>query len=393
MGCRISTSAKEPEEKTVRLSTLRSEDFHPKYTVNNLSPDERAMIALSEQKNILSMIVGGDCDRKMCWSSEPSVDDAKQDSFTEKRISSIGPIVNPAKAGLGYACRKGLKAKEQPNQDSWLILKTEGLSIYGVFDGHGKDGHSVSNFVKEIMPRLIVKSKAFSYTAFRARQHMISMLKGVFQRTHNMIAAATRNGKINAHLAGTTCTIIVHDHSNNKLYAAWTGDSGACMGSSAGAGSDGGLVCSDLTWDHKPHVDEEKARINKGGGEVRDDGTGDRVYAKNMSYPGLNMTRSMGDLLGQVDAGVTAEPTVNVFDLKAEDRVVLVCSDGVWENLSYAEALKVVEPHPVSDAMGAAESLAKVSWDKWKNTDDGSIVDDITVLVIHLNPQDTPVDI
>lgn len=44
-----------------------------------------------------------------------------------------------------------------PNQDSFLVIRVEGdVSIYGVFDGHGKKGHDVSNFVKEHLPKHLV---------------------------------------------------------------------------------------------------------------------------------------------------------------------------------------------------------------------------------------------
>merc|ERR1719210_2616438 len=74
----------------------------------------------------------------------------------------------------------------------------------------------------------------------------------------------------------------------------------------------------DLTIDHKPNLPEERARIEKAGGMVIFDGGWNyRVYvkgkrdARGKRYPGLNMSRSMGDMAGSYDAGISAVPDVN----------------------------------------------------------------------------------
>merc|ERR1711920_428132 len=83
-----------------------------------------------------------------------------------------------------------------------------------------------------------------------------------------------------------------------------------------------------LTRDHKPDLKDERARIEKNGGRVVFDGYANhRVYAKNARYPGLNMSRCMGDLMGHQDCGITAEPEVKEVDLTSEDHVLLLCSD------------------------------------------------------------------
>ena len=43
------------------------------------------------------------------------------------------------------------------------------------------------------------------------------------------------------------------------------------------------------------------------------------------------MSRCLGDLMGHADAGCSAEPEVSERQIEAEDHVLLVCSDGVWE--------------------------------------------------------------
>merc|ERR1719166_448721 len=87
-----------------------------------------------------------------------------------------------------------------------------------------------------------------------------------------------------------------------------------------------------LTTDHKPNLKEERARIEKNGGRVVFDGYANhRVYAKNARYPGLNMSRCIGDLLGHQDCGITCEPETSEHILTPQDLFLLMCSDGVWE--------------------------------------------------------------
>ncbi|CAE8648096.1 unnamed protein product, partial [Polarella glacialis] len=77
-------------------------------------------------------------------------------SFSSKEVMRCGQVSDLRSEGIGFACKKGLKP-ESPNQDSFLVLKMEGVfAIYGVFDGHGKMGHDLSNFVKETLPKLML---------------------------------------------------------------------------------------------------------------------------------------------------------------------------------------------------------------------------------------------
>merc|ERR1712203_885923 len=108
-------------------------------------------------------------------------------------------------------------------------------------------------------------------------------------------------------------------------------------------GTSGPLEAVTLTRDHKPNLKDERARIEKAGGRVVFDGYANhRVYAKNGRYPGLNMSRCLGDLMGHADAGCSAEPEVSERTIEDDDFVLLLCSDGVWEFMQAIEAVKLV---------------------------------------------------
>jgi len=186
---------------------------------------------------------------------------------------------------------------------------------------------------------------------------------------------------ISAQMSGTTCTIAIHDIQKNKIFLAHVADSSAVLCKRAGQKFGG----EPLTRDHKPNLPDERKRIESSGGRVAFDGYANhRVYAKNGRYPGLNMSRCLGDLMGHNDCGLSCEPEVTVRELSAEDGTLLICSDGVWEFISPDEAVGIVSTYTPDQAMVAAEKLAKEAWDRWIREEGGSVVDDITVIFVHL---------
>eukprot|EP00927_Polykrikos_kofoidii_P035887 TRINITY_DN30388_c0_g1_i1.p1 TRINITY_DN30388_c0_g1~~TRINITY_DN30388_c0_g1_i1.p1 ORF type:complete len:389 (-),score=71.54 TRINITY_DN30388_c0_g1_i1:63-1229(-) len=301
--------------------------------------------------------------------------------FEEKNIEHFGDNMDPESVGLGFACRKGLKpeGRECPNQDSWIALRVdEEFSIYGVFDGHGQKGHDVSDFVKHNLPKMIIRDKRF-LTA-----EMPEMLKCMFRRMQSFISIKDREKELTAQLSGTTATVAIHDHKLKRITVAHVADSTCVLGVKS-KDSETEVDALQVTRDHKPDLQEERARIEKAGGRVVYDGYANyRVYAQTRRYPGLNMSRCLGDLLGHVDCGISCEPEVRQMDLTEQDQILLLCSDGVWEFTAPGEAVTVVAKYPKSKAMTAASTLAKHAWDKWIEEEDGAVVDDITVVLIHL---------
>lgn len=308
--------------------------------------------------------------------------DAGKASFADKKVTAIGNDSNHH--GLGFTCRKGLKP-ESPNQDSWAILKVENdFALYGAFDGHGQKGHDVSNMVKNDLFKLIVKDPRFK------TDEMPSLLKDAFKKMQELVATADNMKQINARLSGTTASVVIHDLQKKKLTIGHVADSTVCMASWKDE-SKKELICRALTRDHKPDLPDEKARIEKNGGRVVFDGYANhRVYAQQGRYPGLNMSRCLGDLLGHLDAGISAEPEIQEIEIKPLDHILFVCSDGVWEFMEPQEAARVVQAFSPSDGPRAAETLAKEAWDLWIREEGGSVVDDITVVLVYLQEVGKP---
>jgi len=377
MGCCSSSSGGSPQPVGVqrrRLSVGEVDNTEKEQDVE--TEEDRGLMNQLDQQDIVQILneAGNAGDRKMSIGSNT---DQGKTSFANKSMKQIGETLDPQKCAIGYTCRKGLKP-ESPNQDSWFVLRVEGekdCSIYAVFDGHGKKGHDVSNFVKEHLPKLIVKDSRFM------TDEMPAMLVDAFKKMQSFIASADRMKKLSAQLSGTTCTVAIHDHTNNKITIAHVADSTAAIGSTAGSKRD----CKALTRDHKPQLADERARIEKNGGRVVFDGYANyRVYAKGARYPGLNMSRCLGDLMGHQDCGISCEPEVQEYYLTENDTTLFVCSDGIWEFIEPAEAYDIVAEFKPEQAMQAAEKLAKEAWDRWIREEGGSVVDDITVVLVNL---------
>jgi hypothetical protein len=66
------------------------------------------------------------------------------------------------------------------------------------------------------------------------------------------------------------------------------------------------------------------------GGRVSFDGFANhRVYVKNGSYPGLNMSRALGDLLGHQHAGISGDPEIKEINMRTgegDDMIGVGCS-------------------------------------------------------------------
>mmetsp|Transcript_99454 Transcript_99454/g.222949 ORF Transcript_99454/g.222949 Transcript_99454/m.222949 type:complete len:388 (-) Transcript_99454:292-1455(-) len=358
-----------------RRLSVGNVDANQQESSSDVGEENRGLMKSLDEEAILNMITDADNGRKM---SIGSTTDAGKTSFIEKTQKQEGDEEIDL-TGLGWTCRKGLKP-ESPNQDSWSLLKVPGdFSIYAVFDGHGQKGHDVSNFVKDNLPKLILKDQRFK------SDEMPTMLTDCFKKMQNFISSADRMKKLSAQMSGTTATVVVHNEKKRQLTVSHVADSSAVLGRRNPDTKK--MEAVQITRDHKPNLKDERARIEKNGGRVVFDGYANhRIYARNARYPGLNMSRCLGDLMGHSDCGIIAEPEVKVLDINDSDRVLLVCSDGVWEFISPQQAVEIVADFlPGNQAMQAAETLAKEAWNKWITEEGGAVVDDITVVCVFLN--------
>ena len=105
-----------------------------------------------------------------------------------------------------------------------------------------------------------------------------------------------------------------------KLIIGWVGDSGVALQNEEKERKD-----RTLTSPHTPEILLEKMRIYKNGGETREDEGCSRIYQRGRMYPGLKVSRSLGDILAH-HIGVKSEPNVVIRELKNTDKFVTVAT-------------------------------------------------------------------
>lgn len=282
-----------------------------------------------------------------------------------------------ASQGIGWSCRKGLKP-EAPNQDSFSVLVVEGdFALYCVYDGHGPHGHEVSHFVRETVVKIFLGNECRTTDPGKAFEE-------AFAKGQEMLQEDSQ--PIDAKMSGTTCTMAYHDCKQDTLTVAHVGDSRAVLGRKQSAEAE--PEAEDLTEDHKPNLPKERARIEGANGRVTFDGFYNyRVFAKDGLYPGLNMSRAIGDVIGHREAGLSAVPDVKVIDLREarknyEVLTLVLCTDGIWEFISSAEAVKEVFNYSPAQAGEAMKRLVTMGWDLWMKDSCGEISDDITGILV-----------
>mmetsp|Transcript_32370 Transcript_32370/g.58811 ORF Transcript_32370/g.58811 Transcript_32370/m.58811 type:complete len:380 (-) Transcript_32370:119-1258(-) len=319
----------------------------------------------------------------------------KKRAFDEKDLIILAPskldaeaVTSWAQEKIAWCCKKGLKP-ESPNQDSVSVMvKDKAFAMYGVYDGHGPEGHHASDMALRTLMAEFLQSEE------RATKPE-ETLKKVFMKTQDTLRESSK-GKGPGHhdfsSSGTTCTIVYHDIPEDVLYVAHVGDSRCVLGDLDGGSKKKTLA---LTKDHKPDEPLEKKRIesaNPPGRVIFDGYFNHRVFSQKGMYPGLNMSRAMGDLVAHDEAGLTAEPDVTKINLKTEraadqNLVLLVCTDGVWEFVPNEEAVDIAAKG-YKDSKGkvqaAAEKLTKEAYDRWMKDSDGEITDDISAIVVVL---------
>ena len=181
--------------------------------------------------------------------------------------------------------------------------------------------------------------------------------------------------------SGTTCLLLFI--LNNYLICSNIGDSICVL-----------FNCSDedrwthemISKIHKPDIPYEKERILSNGGVIHPyyDEYGifegpNRVYVKGKTYPGLSLTRSIGDLEAE-KIGIISEPEIFVKKLDSTCKYIVMGSDGLWDVIKPYDVRRIVTPFYLrGDPKGACQALLKNASKKWDK--EGCERDDITIIV------------
>ncbi|XP_027901115.1 integrin-linked kinase-associated serine/threonine phosphatase 2C isoform X2 [Xiphophorus couchianus] len=261
-------------------------------------------------------------------------DDEEEEEEEEDEIKKVCREGLPRLRGYA-AARRGEREEMQdahvlmPDMSSCLSSlpgHVSRVSYFAVFDGHG--GARASRFAAENL-HLNLAKKFPSGDAENLDKLLKKCLLDTFRQTdEDFLKKASSQKPAWKDGSTATCILVVDD----TVYSANLGDSRAVLcRTEAAADGQRKSVTLALSKEHNPTIYEERMRIQRAGGTVRDG----RVLGV------LEVSRSIGD--GQYKrCGVISTPDVRRCQLTANDRFILLACDGLFKVFSADEAVKFV---------------------------------------------------
>eukprot|EP00887_Chlorella_sp_A99_P002157 scaffold21.g2157.t1 len=309
----------------------------------------------------------------------------------------------------------------------------------GVFDGHGRLGRYAATHVRDAIHASLMRQQAELVESGSAAARRLPGAAVAAPQTHLALAlahsfdaAAASMGRSERDFSRSGCTAVVCGVTPDGVTAMWTGDSRAVLGiCSSGRAS---TIALPLTEDHKPGRPDERDRILAAGGRVDRTATDHkgnavgpyRVFLPNQWAPGLALSRAFGDYC-VTGVGVVPTPDITTLEFSAaaaaaastaaalaagcppseldgaevvgaaasgswddgsagaaagDRHVLIVASDGLWEWVSNATAVRIASSF--EKAEDAAHALVEAAQKHWAVRYMGRNCDDITVAVAFL---------
>ena len=297
-------------------------------------------------------------------------------ALKEGRVKNVGSYSQAGKSEDGFT---------KVNQDSFLVLQSEynlkDFNIFCVMDGHGTNGHLVSRYLMKYINLFFKNNKKMNASNQnedsiyqRLKKSDYHILRRLFRHAERDLHKKT---KIDANFSGTTCVMVAQI--GDRFICANIGDSRAIMIKT-------GNEIVPLSIDQKPDDPEESKRIVQNGGEISQyEENGEksgpyRIWKKGEVYPGIAMSRSVGDFIA-TSLGVVPEAKFIEEKIDQDCKFIVVASDGIWEFLDNKRVGEIVMPYYKNDDPdGACKALIKEATEWWNKED--IVVDDITVVVV-----------
>ena len=306
-----------------------------------------------------------------------------------------------------YITKAGIDdKKEKTNQDSYLILEKlfeNILNIYGVFDGHGKNGNLISSLLSTFLSQYLKNKDNYSVgknnnddsdsdSSISSKEIIINneLISKLFSNDDFIKKIITEldlkanEANFDLQFSGTTCLLLFLF--NDNIICSNIGDSMCIL-----------FNCSDeerwtyeiISKIHKPDIESEKERILSNGGVIHPyyDELGvfegpNRVYEKGKTYPGLSLTRTIGDLEAE-KIGIISEPDITIKKKDSTCKYIVLGSDGLWDVIKPYDVRRIVNPYFLkNDANGACNALLKTACKNWDK--EGCERDDITIIVVFI---------
>lgn len=319
----------------------------------------------------------------------------------EKAAEERGEARTMTRAQTGSAIHQG---QRKENQDSFFVSlypETENSSVLviGLLDGHGSKGMPCAETTRNLLKGRLGEPGNACLQSYLDKdeaaftESMTVLFADVQQKLDDLTDDSS--SRVNARFSGTTVSIAFV--SATHVWTANVGDSDVVLGSSSllppsPSASGAAVVARAISVTHQLKIEQEKERILEAGGRVeaqrgRDgvpvDGTL-RVWLPDVQTPGLMVSRSIGDAMCH-EIGVSAVPDTHFHNVGAggsKDQVVIAASDGLWEFVSFQEAMDVTRCLVTPER--AAQGLAKLALSRQTRQNS----DNVTVVVAFLEDMD-----
>ncbi|XP_061733675.1 integrin-linked kinase-associated serine/threonine phosphatase 2C-like [Nerophis ophidion] len=235
----------------------------------------------------------------------------------------------------GYvAARRGERDEMQdahvllPNMSTCVSSQVSRVSYFAVFDGHG--GSRASRFAAEHLHHTLAKKFPRGETDNLDKLVKKCLVDTFRQTDEDFLKKASSQKPAWKDGSTVTCMLVLDD----VVYVANLGDSRAVlcrMEAEGGATGERRPTTLALSNEHNPTIYEERMRIQRAGGTVRDG----RVLGV------LEVSRSIGD--GQYKrCGVISTPDLRRCQLTCNDRFIILACDGLFKVFSADDAVKFV---------------------------------------------------
>jgi serine/threonine protein phosphatase PrpC len=327
-----------------------------------------------------------------------------------------------SKKNIGFFTKKGRISDtidKQNNQDSYLyidnLMNLNDCCLLGIMDGHGTNGHFVSQYIKEQAKEFFQnkenyfrnKNEEISLENIqnRLQSKNFSLIRKFYKKTNNELP----DTKFDTHFSGSTCNLVFK--LGQTIICSNTGDSRSIIikenknkqneNKTKNNNNNNNNIYSkkindifskyeveELSIDHKPENKEEKERILEKGGIVSQSENGKlddgpyRVWVKGENYPGISMSRSLGDEVAE-SVGVISDPDFIVKNINDNYKYIVSGSDGLFEFMKNEDIMDIINPFFfVGDVEGACKELGKRAAEEWNKLTEER--DDITFIILFI---------
>eukprot|EP00536_Pseudo-nitzschia_multiseries_P002530 jgi/Psemu1/183680/e_gw1.34.202.1 len=307
-----------------------------------------------------------------------------------------------------YVSQRGYypDSPNKANQDSYSVVERFGArdsndAFFAVYDGHGLNGDHCALYARDKLP---IEHDPLAHIELTKEQMQMACTRAHVDCNNAMHDA------IDDSLSGTTSISAYIHGRRNRVTICNVGDSRAVLGRATQANGYGqglALKAFPLSRDQTPYRKDERIRIRKTGArilsldqleglqpinnkdddpenesgdielgeEIDEGGDPPRVWSPNGDYPGTAFTRSLGDSMAE-ELGVFAEPEMLTREIKPEDRVIVVGSDGIFEFLTNQSVIDICAKF--TDPLKACQAVVAESYELWLQYE--LRTDDITII-------------